>query len=139
MRRVLLLLSKVTQKHFRQPSSIKRCHCALRGGYGALPRCLRTTPQQSRPLKRAPCTPPKLRNGIPTEKEHCKIVKVPYLCNVATLQVAILFFGQLPIPLTAFLHRPHVQRFLCFVKHSFGYSQTLCFLKQGLLQVLPVG
>ena len=29
-------------------------------GSGALPRYLRITPQQCRPLKRAPCTPPKL-------------------------------------------------------------------------------
>ena len=32
------------------------------------------------------------KTHLPAEKEHCKIAKVPHLCNVATLQVAALFF-----------------------------------------------
>ena len=30
--------------------------------------------------------------SLPPEKEHCKIAKVPHLCNVATLKVAYYFF-----------------------------------------------
>ena len=36
-----------------------KAHLRPTGWYGALPRCLRAAPQQGRPLKRAPCTPPK--------------------------------------------------------------------------------
>ena len=42
-----------------------------------------------------------------------------HLCNVATLKsFTLVFFGKLPVPLTAFLNRLDIQCFLCFIQHT---------------------
>ena len=56
-----------------------KAHLRPTGWSGALPRCLRAAPQQGRPLKRAPCTPPK----------HCPV-------SVVTMVTVFLIPAPLP-------------------------------------------
>ena len=78
-----------------EPIKNATCKQVLRSprGCGALPRCLRTTPQQGRPLKRPPCTPPKLYI-VTSRKGTLQDCRCTCLCNVATLKIAI--FREVP-------------------------------------------
>ena len=51
-------------------------------------------------------------------------------CNLESLT---LFFGKLPVPLTAFFNRLNIQCFLRLVQHTLGDTHRLRFFQQCLL------
>ena len=95
----------------------------------ALPRQLRLPPQQGRPLKRAPCTPPKLYLPKQERLQGCKCVGFLQCCNLE-----LRLSEQCPIPLSAVFYGFYPKRFLCLVQHTFRDTEQLRLLYKYLLR-----
>ena len=107
-------------------------------GIASIPlQVLRSSRNKGCPLKRTPLQP--RPNFITSRKRNIARLQMCLPLQCCNLDgCSLCFFGKLPIPLTAFLNRLNIQRFLRLVQHTLGDTHRLRFLQQCLLRIFAL-